>query len=136
MTSSAATSDPVAVFVAEHRAATWLTVAQVDRNPYLWSGTRVGMVVRLQRMVDPATALVQQPGKPDGPAIVLDAVSPETFRRETVIIVASVDRDRVPLHAQPHALSSATLVAAMPCTDDLCDDFLASDVAWGKPLAR
>lgn len=118
----------------EHRIAAWLSVAQLDRNPYLWAGQRVALVVRLQRMIDPRNALVQQPGQKDGPAIVLGDVTPETFRRETVVVIAKVDPERVPLHGSEQPYSAATFVTALPCNADACDDLLASDIPWGKPL--
>lgn len=110
----------------------WLKVAQLDRNPYLWTGRRVALVVRLRRMLDPSNALVQQLGQSDGPAIVLGGVTPDTFRRETVVVIATVDEERVPLRGFDLPLASATFLAALPCSDDACEDLLASDVAWGR----
>ena len=118
----------------EHHIAAWLSAAQLDRNPYLWAGQRVALVVRLQRMIDPRNALVQQLGQKDGPAILLSDVAPETFRRETVVVIATVDDERVPLRGSEHPYSAATFVTALPCNADACDDLLASDIPWGKPL--
>lgn len=131
----AATSEALLERANEHHIGAWLTASQLDRNPYLWAGQRVGLVVRLRRMLDPRTALVHQPGQNDGPAVVLSGVTPDTFRRETVVVVATVDDDRISLRGAEQPLSSATFVTALPCTADACEDFLASDIPWGRAIS-
>ena len=132
--SPATTPEALMASASEHRIAAWLTTAQLDRNPYLWTGRRVGLVVRLRRMIDPRNALVQQLGQSEGPAVVLSGVTPEAFRRETAVVIASVDEDRVSLRGFDQALSSATFIAALPCTGDACEDLLASDIPWGRAI--
>lgn len=131
---SAAAPRTPADFAAEQRAATWLSATQIDRNPYLWQGKRVGVVVRLQRMLDPANALVRQLGDDTGPVFVLGDVMPETFRQTAVIAVAEVDAERTSVRGHEQPLSSARLVATFPCTEAECYNWLNGDVGWGQPL--
>jgi hypothetical protein len=122
-------------FASEQRASTWLSAVQIDRNPYLWQGKRVGVVLRLQRMIDPENALVRQLGDDVGPAFVLGNVAPETFRQTAVIAVVEIDAERTPLRGYEQPLSSATLVATFPCAETECYNWLNDSIAWGQPLS-
>lgn len=124
-------------FTRKHQLASWLKTDHVDRNPFAWQGRRVGMLLRLERMIDPEHALMAQATNAAGSSIVLGGVTPDTFRKPAAAVVVQIDSERVTVNGFHQPVSSARLIASEPCDDAACAMWAAGDgngIAWGEPI--
>lgn len=123
----------VQAFADAHAITAWHTSTDVDRNPYALQGERIGMLLRLERMLDAATALATQADDDGGRHVVVTGVTPATFSGPATAVAAEVDAERatVPGIAQP--LARVRLVAAASCDDGDCATW-RTGITWRARL--
>ena len=124
--------DAVRAFADTHAIAAWLTSTDVDRNPFASQGQRVGMLLRLDRMIDASTAVAMQASNQINRFIVVSGITPSTFSGPATAVAVEVDAERmaVPGYAQP--LAHVRVVASEACSDGDCSTWLGG-IAWGQP---
>lgn len=130
-----AQSDHVRAFATTHAIAAWLTSTEVDRNPYAWQGQRIGMLLRLDRMIDANTAVAVQATHRDSGFVVVTGITPTTLSGPATALALDVEAERVTLSGFAQPLAQVRLIAAEPCSDGDCSAWLGG-ITWGQPLTR
>jgi hypothetical protein len=127
-------------FNREHAIAAWVTVRQLDENPFRWEGKAVGVVVRLDRMLARDSALVQTGLHERGPSVVLTGITPEFPGSDASVLVAAVVGKREPLPGGSADFTYATLrhLASRRCERPGCGEWFTwargdRDLVWGEP---
>jgi hypothetical protein len=129
-------------FSRQHSIAAWVTVQQLEENPFRWEGKTVGVIVRNERLLTRDTALVQSGFRDWSPYLQLTGITPEfPDSRRTVLLAAKVGKRERPADATEG--STATLVTvrhidSRTCERDGCGDWLSwmsgnNDLVWGEP---
>lgn len=126
--------DRVRQFASTHALDTWATSTEIDRNPYAWQGRRIGMLLRLERMIDARTALASQAARNDGGIVVVSGVTPDTFAAKATALAVHVEAERVAVAGFAQPLAHVRLIAAESCADDACSAWHVG-IDWGKPAA-
>jgi hypothetical protein len=119
----------------------WVTVAQLDENPFRYQGKVVGVVVGLERMVTPHTALVGGALEGDGAALQLHGLTPAFPGPSHGVLVAAKVGKRGPLPGQSEnsgIFTSLTRIDSLTCADPECYSMLswargAARIDWGAP---
>jgi hypothetical protein len=124
--------DHVRQFASTHAFDTWVTSTQVDRNPYAWQGRRIGMLLRLERMIDARTALASQAARDNGGIIAVTGVTPDTFAAQATALAVHVEAERITIAGFTQPLAHVRLIAAESCADDACSAWQIG-IDWGKP---
>lgn len=120
----------------------WVTLQQLDENPFRWEGQTVGVVVRLERMLTRDRALIRSALRDRFAPVQLTGVTPNfPSSQNSVLLAATVGKreplpdsgDKNPTLATLHHLASRT------CDNPHCDDWLMwarsdQDIPWGEPF--
>jgi hypothetical protein len=127
-------------FSRRHGLSTWVLASQVDKNPFLFGGQRVGVLVQLVQMRSPTQAVVRDLRERGAPNLLLTGITPETFRSDQAVVAATVAPTRAALEAgYPAEISELQAIEAVPCAERLCTEWtgwMAADdtVQWGRPM--
>jgi hypothetical protein len=129
-------------FSSKHGIAAWLTVQQLDENPFRWEGKTVGLVVRLERMLARDTALVG--GLRNwGPSLQLKGITPDfPESRYSVVLAARVGkREKQADNPENNGATYVTLthVDNRLCERNSCSDWFIwargnNELIWGEPF--
>ena len=128
-------------FSRKHGIAAWVTVKQLDENPFRWEGKTVGVVVRLDRMLARDSALVQTGLRDWGPPVVLTGISPDFPGSDRTVLVAAVVGKREPLPgSESREVTYSTLrhLESRSCELAGCADWFIwargpRELVWGEP---
>jgi hypothetical protein len=127
-------------FSRRHGLSTWALGSQLDENPFLFSGQRVGIIVQLERMLSPTQALVRDTRERASGSLLLTGIRPETFRGTPVILAATVAPQRATVeNGYRGELTELQAIQALPCADRYCAEWTgwmrtAEPLDWGKPM--
>ena len=131
-------------FSAKHGVIAWVTVRQLEENPFRWEGKTVGLVVRLERMLTRDAALVQSGFGEGWKNLQLTGITPSfPESRRSVLLAAKVGkRERQADITNGEAPSYVTLqhLDSRICERDGCSDWLmwtrsSKDLIWGEPYS-
>ncbi len=119
----------------------WVTVDQLDKNPFKYEGKTVGVIVQLDRMLTANAALVEGGMEDDGGSAQLHGITPDfPGDRKSVLLAARVGKREAPADGSSGSLTYTGLsrVAMEPCTRSGCFDWLQwtareEDIHWGQP---
>lgn len=129
-------------FSKQHGIAAWVTVQQLDENPFRWEGRTVGLVVRLERMLARDTALIGSL-RNWGPSLQLKGITPDfPDSRSSVVLAARVGkRERLNDGNDNNTAQYVTLnhVDSRLCERSSCGDWFSwargeQDLIWGEPF--
>jgi len=127
-------------FSRRHGLSTWALTSQLDENPFLFNGQRVGVMLQLDRMLSPNQALVRDLRERAGGTLLLSGITPETFRGNVAVVAATVAPQRAKLDsAYRGELTELQAIEALPCTDRYCGEWtgwmrMSEPLDWGKPM--
>ncbi|QEI07089.1 hypothetical protein FXN63_15520 [Pigmentiphaga aceris] len=127
-------------FSRRHALSTWALSSQLDENPFLFSGQRVGLMLQLERMVSPNQAIVRDLRERAGGSLLLTGITPETFRGSYAVVAATVAPQRAKLeNTYRGEITEVQAIEALPCADRYCQEWtgwmrLGEPLAWGKPM--
>ena len=127
-------------FSRRHGLSTWALTSQLDENPFLFSGQRVGVMLRLERMISPTQAVVRDVRERAGGMLLVSGVTPETFRGTYAVVAATVAPQRVKLDSDYRGeITELQAVEALPCIERYCAEWtgwmrLGEPLDWGKPM--
>lgn len=121
----------------------WVTVAQLDKNPFKYEGKTVGLIVQLDRMLTANTAIIEGGMEDDGGSAQLHGITPDfPSDNKSVLLAARVGRREAPADNSSGSLTYTSLnrVAQETCTRSGCYDWLEwtgrdSSIDWGQPYA-
>jgi hypothetical protein len=129
-------------FSKQHGIAAWVTVQQLDENPFRWEGRTVGLVVRLERMIARDAALIG--GLRNwGPSLQLKGITPEfPESKHSVVLAARVGKREKPAdNSENSSASYVTLnhVDSRLCERSGCGEWFIwargeQDLIWGEPF--
>lgn len=119
----------------------WVTATQLDQNPFKFEGKTVGVIVQLDRMLTPNTALVSGGLEDDSGSVQLHGITPDfPDPKHTVLLAAKVGRREAPADGSAGSLTftSLTRVSSETCERSSCFDWLEwtrgdDRVPWGQP---
>ncbi len=119
----------------------WVTAAQVDQNPFKYEGKTVGMIVQLDRMMTPNTAVVEGGLEDDSGSVQLHGITPDfPDDKHAVLLAAKVGRREPAADGSSSLLSftGVTRVATEPCSRSGCYDWIDwtegdERIHWGQP---
>lgn len=129
-------------FTSKHGIGVWLTARQLQENPFRWEGKTVGLVVRLERMLTPDTALIRSGFRDWDAWMQLTGVTPDfPESRHSVLLAAKVGtRQRLVDTTNSDAPTYVTLthIDSRVCEHDGCSDWLNwprgnNKLVWGEP---
>lgn len=119
----------------------WVSAQQIEENPFRWEGKSVGLVVRLDHMLTPDTALIRSGLRESSRQLQLKGVTPDfPESRRTVLLAARVGK-REPLTDSTEKITYVTLkhLDSKVCERDGCTDWLSwtrddRELVWGEPF--
>lgn len=129
-------------FSSQHGIAAWVTVQQLEENPFRWEGKTVGLVVRLERMLARDAALVRSGLRDWGPGLQLKGITPDfPESRRSVLLAARVGkRERLPEDNDHNGATYVTLnhIDSRVCERNGCGDWFIwargdRELIWGEP---
>jgi len=127
-------------FSRHHGLTTWALSSQLDENPFLFSGQRVGVMLQLERMISPTQAVVRDLRERAGGSLLLSGITPETFRNTYAVVAATVAPQRAKLDGVYRGeLTELQAIEALPCSERYCAEWtgwmrLGEPLDWGKPM--
>ncbi len=129
-------------FTSRNHVTTWVTLTQLDENPFKYEGKVVGVIVQLDRMLTPDTALVNGGLEDDGGSVQLHGISPEFPDHTHAVLVAGRVGKREPV-AGTNSRALVTPIARLDsatCARDACYDWLdwtrgEDRIHWGDPYS-
>jgi len=136
----AASRDRFIDFSRRNSLSTWALSSQLDENPFLFSGQRVGVMLQLERMISPTQAVVRDLRERAGGSVLLSGITPETFRSTYAVVAATVAPQRAKVDGVYRGeLTELQAVEALPCSDRYCAELtgwmrLGEPLDWGKPM--
>lgn len=134
-------------FSRTNKVESWVTSGNLDKNPFIWEGKTVALVVRLERMLSPTLALVRgvNANYSEQRRLLLNNVTPEFFTEKDTIVVVRVGK-RNNSATLDEALTTTLIgtisldfITGQPCEKDLCKDWFSwkkseETINWNKPL--
>jgi hypothetical protein len=119
----------------------WVTAAQLDENPFRYEGKIVGIVVQMDRMLTPDTALVTGAVDGDEGSVQLHGITPAfpDSRHSVLMAVKAGKRETLPGSGESSsAFTSVTRIDSATCNRQGCEDWLGwarggQQIAWGSP---
>jgi hypothetical protein len=116
----------------------WVTLKQLDENPFRWEGKTVGIVVHLGKMLTRESALIFSAMRSEGGSAYLSGITPEFPGSErSVLLAARVGTRETPTELRD-AYVSLRHIDSQLCERAACDDWFmwgrAQDVNWGQPF--
>lgn len=128
-------------FSRKHGIVAWVTVQQLEENPFRWEDKTVGLVVRLDQMVSRDSALVRSGFRDWGPSIQLTGISPDfPDSRRSVLLAAKVAKRERLADGNDKSPLFTTLrhVDSRACESEGCNDWLMwvrgdRELVWGEP---
>ncbi|NOT14762.1 MAG: hypothetical protein HOP21_04120 [Methylotenera sp.] len=125
----------------------WVTSGNLDKNPFIWEGKTIALVVRLERMISPSLALVRgvNANYSERSRLLLNNVTPEFFTDKDTIVVVRVGK-RNNSATLDEALTTSLIgttnldfITGQPCEKELCKDWFSwknadETINWNKPL--
>ncbi len=121
----------------------WVTVDQLDKNPFKYEGRTVGVIVQLDRMLTANTAVVEGGMEDDGGSAQLHGITPDfPSDRKSVLLAVRVGKREAPADNSSGSLlyTGLTRVAQETCARSGCYDWLEwtardEDIHWGQPYS-
>jgi hypothetical protein len=118
----------------------WVTAQQLDANPFKYTGKLVGLIVQLDRMESPNTALVSGSYDGDGGTVQLHGITPDFPDNSHSVVLAVRVGQREPLvgdTGQPQ-FTGVTRLDSATCTQSSCYDWTSwvrgqTRIPWGEP---
>jgi hypothetical protein len=118
----------------------WVTLQQLDENPFRWEGKTVGLRVRLDRMLMRDSARIQPASQGEWGAARLVGVTPDFPDSQHSVLVAVRVGKREALPAeQGEEYLTLFHIDSRVCEEGNCSDWLmgvtSAEVNWGKPFS-
>lgn len=127
-------------FTQRNHITSWVTVQQLDTNPFKYQGKIVGIVVQLDRMLSPSVALVSGALDDDAGSLQLHGITPNfPDSNHGVLLAVRVGSREAPLDQPgPPQYTGVTRVDSVTCTQPSCYDWTIwargkTRIPWGDP---
>jgi hypothetical protein len=125
-------------FTTRNHITAWVTAQQLDANPFKYAGKTVGLIVQLDRMLSPDTALVTGALDDDGGEVQLHGITPDFPDNQRSVLLAVRVGQREPI-AGTHSDASITgllKLDSVTCMQSGCYDWLGwqrgdNRIHWG-----
>ncbi|GHU06279.1 hypothetical protein AGMMS50225_00620 [Betaproteobacteria bacterium] len=116
----------------------WVTLRQLDENPFRWENKTVGLVVRLDTMLTRDSALIHSGMRNEGGYAYLSGITPEFPGSENSVLLAVQVGVREKPTDERAAYVNLRHIDSRLCERAACADWFmwgrTQDVNWGQPF--
>ncbi|GHU01339.1 hypothetical protein FACS1894154_11260 [Betaproteobacteria bacterium] len=116
----------------------WVTLRQLDENPFRWENKTVGLVVRLDTMLTRDSALIYSGMRNEGGYAYLSGITPEFPGSENSVLLAVQVGVREKPADERTAYVNLRHIDSRLCERAACADWFmwgrTQDVNWGQPF--